>query len=103
MDVPIEWTIEKEKITEVVIEKPVEVLVEVPIEQIIEIPIEKRKEVPIENWIYVYKEYVKEVMKPIEVIKENIVYNDRVLDIEEDQINDFEDPYKILNTTIHTI
>jgi len=36
VDVPIERTIEREKIIEVVIEKPVEKILEIPIEQIIE-------------------------------------------------------------------
>jgi hypothetical protein len=89
VDVPIERTYEREKITEVVVERPIEKIVEIPIEQIIEIPVEKiiEKPVEIQKFVEVPKERIIE--KPYDVIKENIIWRDRVVDIDEKDIRKY--------------
>lgn len=88
VDVPIERIIERERITEVQIERPIEKIVEIPIEQIIEIPVEKVIEVPVENKIYVEREYETLIERPYDVIWENIINKDRIIDVNESQIEE---------------
>ena len=83
VDVPIERVFEKEKITEVMVERPVEKIVEVPVQQIVEIPVEKIIERPVEQTRYVEKPYERVVERPYEVVKENLIYRDKIIDIDE--------------------
>lgn len=83
VDIPIERTIEREKYTDIVVEKPIEKIVEIPVEQIIEIPVERVIEVPVEYKKIVEVPVSKIVEKPFEVIKENVIWNDRIVDIDE--------------------
>jgi hypothetical protein len=83
VDVPIERTIEREKYTDILVEKPIEKIVEVPYEQIIEIPVERVIEVPVEYKRHVEVPFEKVVERPYDVVKENVIWNDRIVDIDE--------------------
>lgn len=100
VDVPIERTIEREKYTDILVEKPIEKIVEIPIEQIIEIPVERVIEVPVEYKKIVEVPVSKVVEKPYEVIKENVVWNDRIVDIDEADAHKYPSMDK-LKTQVH--
>ena len=102
VDVPIERTIEREKIIEVFIEKPVEKILEIPVEQVIEIPVEKIIEVPVENKIYVDKEYERIVEVPYEVVRENVIFQENIIDIDERDLRNYRDA-KVLETEVEYI
>lgn len=102
MDIPIERTIEREKIIEILVEKPVEKILEIPIEQIIEIPVEKIIEVPVENKVYVDKEYEKIVERPYEVLRENIIWRENVIDVDERDVSRYHNA-EVLPTEIEYI
>ena len=89
VDVPIERTIEKEKITEVVVEKPIEKIVEIPIEQIYEIPVEKIIEKPVEIQKFVEVPVERIINKPYDVVRENIIWQDRIIDVEERHVKNY--------------
>ena len=100
VDVPIERTIEKEKIMEVLIEKPFEKIVEIPIEQIIEIPVERIIEIPVEVKKYVERPYEKIVQRPYDVFKENIIWKDKIIDIDERDISNYKN-VQVLPTEVN--
>ena len=100
IDVPIERTIEKEIITEVVVEKPIEKVVEVVIEQEIEIPVEKVVEVPVEIKRNVEVPFERIVNKPYEVIKENINYRQKIVDVNENEIHRYGNADQVLPTDV---
>lgn len=83
IDVPIERTYEKEKITNIIREIPIEKIVEVPITQIIETPVEIMIEKPVEVQKFVQVPYETIIHKPYDVVRENINYTDRYFDIDE--------------------
>ena len=83
VDVPVERIFEKEKIKEIHIERPVEKIVQVPVKQIVEIPVEKIIERPVETTRIVETPIERTVARPYEVIRENLIYRDRVVDIDE--------------------
>lgn len=89
VDVPIQRTIERERITNIVKEIPIEKIVEVPINQIIERPVEKivEKQVEIQKFVEVPVERVVE--RPYEVIRENITWQDRFVDIDEGELGKY--------------
>jgi len=45
-------------------------------------------EVPVENKIYVEREYETLIEKPYDVIRENIINKDRIIDVNESQIEE---------------
>lgn len=102
VDVPIERTIEKEKVIETIIEKPIEKIIEIPIEQVIEVPVEKIIEVPVENKIYVDKEYEKIVEVPYDVVRENIIFQENIIDIDERDLARYKDA-KVLDTEVEYV
>ena len=89
IDVPIERTIEREKITNIVREIPIEKIVEVPINQIIETPFERIIERAVEVQKFVEVPYDRVINKPYDVIKENITFNDRYVDIDENDLGKY--------------
>lgn len=99
VDVPIERVFEKEKIVETVIERPVEKVVEIPFEQIIEIPVERIIEVPIERKNRREKNVDVFVEKTYDVYKENVIFQDKVIDIKESEIKNYPNA-KVLETQV---
>ena len=91
VDVPIKRTIEKEKIIEIVVERPIEKIVEIPVEQVIEVPVEKIIEVPVENKVFVDKPYETIVEVPYDVTRENVIFEEKVIDIDERDLNRYQD------------
>jgi hypothetical protein len=89
VDIPIERTIERERIVDIVIEKPIEKIVEIPIEQIIEIPYEKVIEQPVEIQKFVETPYERVIEKHYDVVRENIVWTDRIIDIDERDVRKY--------------
>lgn len=89
IDVPIERTIERERIVEVTIEKPFEKIIEIPVEQIIEIPVEKTIERLVEVQRRVDCPFERMVERPYEVIKENLIWSENVIDIDERDISSY--------------
>lgn len=89
VDIPIERRIEREKITEVVMEKPIEKIMQVEVEQIIEVPVERIYERPIEVKRTVNRPVEKVVHRPYEIIRENVIYTENVIDIDERDIGRF--------------
>lgn len=57
----------------------------------VEIPVEKIVEVPVENKVYVDKPYEKIVEVPYEVIREDVHFNERILDVDENDIGRYPD------------
>lgn len=99
VDVPIERTIQKEKIIEVVVEKPIEKTIEVVVEQEYEVPVEKIIEVPVEITKHVKVPVEKIVRKPYDVIKEQVNYKEKLIDINEHEINRYPGA-QVLPTTV---
>jgi hypothetical protein len=89
VDIPIERTIERERIVDIVVERPIEKIVEIPIEQIIEIPYEKIIEQPVEIQKFVETAVERIVEKPYDVVRENIIWTDRVIDVDERDIKKY--------------
>ena len=89
VDIPIERTIEREMFIDVLVERPIEKIVEVPYEQIIEIPVEKIIERPVEIQKFVETPFERIVEKPYEVIRENVQWNERIIDIDERDIRKY--------------
>jgi len=101
IDVPIERTIERERIIEVTVEKPIEKIIEIPIEQIIEIPVEKIVEKPVETKRYVDKPFTTIKERPYDVIKENIIYNEKVVDVDERDVGRWGRDVEVLKPEVH--
>lgn len=99
VDVPVERTIEKERIIETLVEKPIEKTIEIPVEQIIEIPVEKIIEKPIQIQKYVERPYERIVQAPYEVLRENLIYKDRVIDVDEREVSRYPQA-SVLPTTV---
>lgn len=97
VDVPIERTFEREKIIEVIVERPIEKILEIPVEEVIEIPVEKIIEVPVENKVYVEKQYDRIVEVPYDVVRENVIFDEKVLEIDEREISKYPNA-KVLTT-----
>jgi hypothetical protein len=102
VEVPIQRTFERERIVEVVIERPIEKIIEIPVEQIVEIPVEKIIEVPVENKIYVDKEYERIVEKPYDVVRENVIFSENVISIDERDLAKYPNA-KVLPTDIEYV
>ena len=65
----------------------------------IEIQVEKIIEVLVENKIYVDKEYERIVEKPFDVVRENIIFNEKMIEIDESDIKKYKDA-KVLETIV---
>ena len=65
----------------------------------IEIQVEKIIEVLVENKIYVDKEYERLVEKPFDVVRENIIFNEKMIEIDESDIKKYKDA-KVLETIV---
>ncbi len=52
-------------------------------------PVEKIVEVPVENKVFVEKPYEKIVERPYEVVRENVVWNERVVDVDERELKNY--------------
>ena len=89
IDILIERIIEKEKIVEKIVEVPTEKVIEIPVEEIIEIPVEKVIEVPVEIEKIVEVPYETIVEKPYDVEKENIIWNEKRIEINENEISNY--------------
>jgi len=55
------------------------------------VPVQRIVEVPVENKIFVDKEYEKIVEKPYEVIRENVIINDHIIDVDINDIGNYKD------------
>lgn len=89
VDVPIERLIEKEMITEVVLDKPYETVIQTEVPQIYDVFTEKLVKVPVEKITYVDKPFETVVQKPYEVIKERVSVRNKYVDVEEKDVGLF--------------
>ena len=64
-----------------------------------EVPVEKIIEVPVENKVYVDKPYEKIVEVPYEVTRENVIFQEKVIDVDESQVGRYQNA-KVLETKV---
>ena len=57
----------------------------------IEVPVEKIIEVPVENKVFVDKPYEKIVEVPYDVTRENIIFDEKVIDVDERDLGRYQD------------
>ncbi len=65
-------------------------------------PVEKIVEVPVENKVFVEKPYETIVERPYEVVRENLVFNERVVDIDERDLNQYPNA-KVMDTEVEYV
>lgn len=103
IDIPIERTFQREQIEEITVEKPIEKIIEIPVEQVVEVPVEKIIERPVEVPKYVEVAVERIVNKPYDVIKENIVWNDKIIDIDERDLKKFPQAQGVMELVIDNV
>ena len=65
-------------------------------------PVEKIIEVEVENKIYVDKPYETIIEKPYEVVRENLIFNEKIIDVDEKDVRNYPGA-KILETEVEYI
>ena len=65
-------------------------------------PVEKVIEVPVENKVYVDKPYETIVEKPYEVLRENVIWKENIIDVDESQIGRYQNA-EVLETQVEYV
>lgn len=95
VDMPVERLIERPVLEDVFVERLVERVVEVPVEQLIEHTVERVVERPVERRRVVERAVERCVEVPYDVFTENIIVQERVIDVREEDLHCFPDAERL--------